>query len=253
MPQSFIVTAVLRCVRELPGFPRLSLLDLSCGDAHIIAQLQAEGCIVRGTHFCEGDYILGSDATHRNVVTLDPDVDLCERLPYDDGAFDVVLLTEVIEHLPSHYRLVEEIGRILKPGGFLVLSTPNIQRLHSRFHFFWTGTHKLIRRRIGWDLEKDDLYAYHINPVDFPHLHTLLHLSGLHLSSLHFTKYKWGYSFWWLLYPLVWLFTRIETARRVKTPRHREGENDLFHWMMRPEMLFSEQILLVAERKKDQV
>ena len=63
-----------------------------------------------------------------------------------------MVLCEVAEHLPTYIPAIAEIGRVLAPGGRLVLSTPNVARLHSRWHFFWTGTHKLIRRRVGWDL-----------------------------------------------------------------------------------------------------
>src|SRR5207248_3573290 len=105
-------------------------------------------------------------------------------LPYSPSSFDLVILSEVAEHLPTIVPLVPEIGRVLAPGGHLILSTPNIARLHSRFHFFWTGTHKLIRRRVGWDLSPGDLYAFHIGPIDFPLLHTLLHQANLEILRL---------------------------------------------------------------------
>ncbi len=139
---------------------------------------------------------------------------------------------------------------MLAPGGFLILSTPNLARLHSRWHFFWTGTHKLIRRRVGWDLASDDLYAYHIGPVDFPLLHTLLHQAGLAIERLDLTRFKARHA--WLLaaYPLVWLATRLETRRHRERLRHPygEGEDDLFRWMTRPAMLASEQLLLTARK-----
>jgi len=49
-----------------------------------------------------------------------------DRFPYSDEGFDLVLCTEVIEHLifsPTH--MLYEINRVLKPGGILILSTPN--------------------------------------------------------------------------------------------------------------------------------
>lgn len=46
-------------------------------------------------------------------------------LPFEDNLFDCVLLTEVLEHLYCPYRALEEIHRVLKPNGFLILSTPN--------------------------------------------------------------------------------------------------------------------------------
>lgn len=53
-----------------------------------------------------------------------------DRFPYDDDSFDVVLFCEILEHLlvdPLH--AIREIRRVLRPGGCLVLTTPNVARL----------------------------------------------------------------------------------------------------------------------------
>jgi hypothetical protein len=131
-----------------------------------------------------------------------------------------------------------------------VLSTPNVARLHSRWHFLFTGTHKLIRRRTGWDLGPDDLYAFHTNPIDFPLLHTLLHQAGLSVTRLDVTLFKWKHAWMLLLYPFVWFATRIETRRHRSGPEHARGEEDLFRWMTRPAMLVSEQLLLTARKDR---
>jgi SAM-dependent methyltransferase len=52
------------------------------------------------------------------------------RFPYEDASFDVVLYCEIIEHLlmnPVH--TLTEIRRVMKPGGLLVVTTPNVARL----------------------------------------------------------------------------------------------------------------------------
>ena len=57
--------------------------------------------------------------------------------PFNDETFDMVICTEVLEHLiqdPGH--MMYEINRVLKPGGFLILTTPNA--------LFWKVIHKLI-------------------------------------------------------------------------------------------------------------
>ena len=258
MPQPHVAAAVVRAARRLPGYPRLRVLDLSAGRGEIAAVLAADGCAVRGTRYRADDYQLagprGPDkfaGTRASPdVTFDANVDLTRPLPYAAAAFDLVILCEVAEHLPTFIPVIAEIGRVMAAGGFLILSTPNLARLHSRWHFFWTGTHKLIRRRVGWDLASDDLYAYHIGPVDFPLLHTLLHQAGLRIERLDLTRFKARHA--WLLaaYPLVWLATRLETRRHRSGPGtlYGEGEDDLFRWMMRPAMLASEQLLLTARK-----
>ncbi|HEY1251479.1 MAG TPA: methyltransferase domain-containing protein [Thermoanaerobaculia bacterium] len=258
MPQPHVTAAVLRAVRRLPGYPRLRVLDLSAGRGEIAAALARDGCAVRGTHYRADDYQYaglrspdkydGSAPPQNEEFAVDENVDLMRPLTYGGGSFDAVILCEVAEHLPTYIPLIGEIGRVLVPGGSLVLSTPNLARLHSRWHFFWTGTHKLIRRRVGWDLSAGDLYAYHIGPVDFPLLHTLLRQAGLAVERLDVTRFKARHA--WLLaaYPLVWLATRLETRRHRGGPAHAEGEEDLFRWMTRPAMLASEQLLLTARK-----
>ena len=250
MPQPHVLAAVLRAARRTPGYPSLRVLDLSAGRGEIASALARDGATVRGTHFRADDYKTRGAPPPDPAVALDADVDLTRPLPYSDGSFDLVILCEVAEHLPTYIPVVAEIGRVLAAGGRLVLSTPNVARLHSRLHYFWSGTHKLIRRRAGWDLGADDLYAYHISPVDFPLLHTLLHQAGLSVERLDVTLFKRRHAWLMALYPFVWLAARLETKKHRSGPEHARGEEDLFRWMVKPAMLVSEQLLLTAEKKK---
>lgn len=247
MPQPFITTAVLSAVRRLPGFPSLSVLDLSCGEGEILSRLKNEGCQVLGTRYRTGDYIIEHDYAAESRVALRDDVDLLRRLPFADHSFDVVLLIEVLEHLPSHLHVLAEAARVLRPGGHLLITTPNIARIHSRFWFFLSGSHKLIRRRVGWDVATSELYAYHTNPVDFLLFHSLLALSGLRVVRLGFTRFRLKSALWLPLYPLFALATLVEYGGG-EGKAHRAGEADLGRLMRHPAMLASEQLFVIAER-----
>jgi len=54
-----------------------------------------------------------------------------EALPFRHGAFDVVLLGEVIEHVAYPSKLLDNINEVMRPGGLLVLTTPNGGRIHT--------------------------------------------------------------------------------------------------------------------------
>lgn len=217
----------------------MRVLDLSCGRGEILSALHADGCTVRGTHYRSDDFEIksGRQMFLTPEIPVDTGVDLTKPLPYADASFDVVILSEVVEHLPTWIPVLHEAGRVLAPGGHLVLSTPNIQRLHSRWKFFWTGTHKLIRERPGREVAPEELYAYHINPLDLPLAYTVLHQASLHIEKLHFTRFKIEHAWLLLLYPLFWMATRVE----VRDPQ-------LARWMLRPAALASEQLLCVARR-----
>src|SRR5262245_31313931 len=63
-----------------------------------------------------------------------------DRAPYDDESFDGVVLMEVLEHFTSDPMFaMAELNRVLKPGGFLLLTTPNLAS--------WCALHNLINRR----------------------------------------------------------------------------------------------------------
>ncbi len=68
-------------------------------------------------------------------VNLDPAArpDFCcdaTRIPVPDGSYDMALLCEVLEHLPSPGAVLSETCRILRPGGTLVLSAPFLFAMH---------------------------------------------------------------------------------------------------------------------------
>lgn len=67
-------------------------------------------------------------------------VDVCmSPLPWPDASFDVVLSFETFEHLENPYHVAREMQRVLKPGGFLIVSMPNIQHIFNRIFFFRKG------------------------------------------------------------------------------------------------------------------
>ena len=73
-------------------------------------------------------------------------------LPFDDHSFDVVVITEVLEHLPYTDITLSEIQRILKPGGKIVGSVPNATRLRNRLRFLSKGI-----------VEKDPTHLIHFS------------------------------------------------------------------------------------------
>jgi len=74
-------------------------------------------------------------------ASLEPDVVAdAVSLPFKAGAFDSVLCTEVIEHIPEPEEAVREIQRVLKPGGVLLLSAPMSWNLHYEPYDFYRFT-----------------------------------------------------------------------------------------------------------------
>lgn len=71
-----------------------------------------------------------------------------------DGVYDTVICLEVLEHLPEPLRALEEIHRILKPGGALILSVPHLSRLHEEPHDYFRFTRygiEVLLAQAGFD------------------------------------------------------------------------------------------------------
>jgi len=109
------------------------ILDVGCGDGSALA--------------VAAQYISGQNPAHR-FAGLDWSADalrqarargltvvrgsISPRLPVADGAADVVIMSELIEHLVDPDGAVAEVRRVLRPGGSLLLSTPNLAAWYNR-------------------------------------------------------------------------------------------------------------------------
>ena len=92
----------------------IKVLDLGCGDRFIQGAFESEG----------NDYA-GIDFAECNLET--------ESMPFANDNFDLVLCLALLEHLENPRMMLEEIQRILKPGGVVIMTTPNINQCGNGF------------------------------------------------------------------------------------------------------------------------
>ena len=96
----------------------------------------------------------------REYVGVDIDADKAgdviasaEQLPFADGAFDLVLCTQVLEHTADPERVVAELWRVTAASGRLLLSTHGVQAYHPIPRDCWRWTHEgleLLLARNDW-------------------------------------------------------------------------------------------------------
>lgn len=92
-----------------------SILDLGCADQHVKKPLEKHGI-----------QYTGLDIEDLNFET--------DTLPIQDNSIDVVMSLAVIEHIQNPELFLSEIYRVLKPGGFVYLSTPNFKLCFKDFY-----------------------------------------------------------------------------------------------------------------------
>jgi ubiquinone/menaquinone biosynthesis C-methylase UbiE len=101
------------------------LLDVGCGNGDLLRELEGrfEGSLLAGVEISSGRLRLARERLGGRVSLLQTGGK--GALPFEDGSFDFVFVTEVLEHLKQPEALLAEARRVLSPGGRLVLTTPN--------------------------------------------------------------------------------------------------------------------------------
>lgn len=132
-------------------------------------------------------------------------VDVTGALPYEDDSLDAAVAVEVVEHLESHRMLFSEAARVLKPGGKLLFTTPNILSLKSRLRFLMTGYFYSFG---PLDPSVNDPVRQHIAPFTLDRYRFLLSRCGLELVRAGTDKIQNSSRFWYWLAPLIRLNAR---------------------------------------------
>ena len=99
-----------------------------------------------------------------------------EQCPFPDAFFDVVVCHHVIEHIPDPIRAVEQLRRVLKPGGKLVLGTPDFdsgaaRRYGPKYRLLHDPTHVSLFSNDSMHRFLRD-HGFHIDRVDYPFFET---------------------------------------------------------------------------------
>jgi 2-polyprenyl-3-methyl-5-hydroxy-6-metoxy-1,4-benzoquinol methylase len=236
------LTVIQRAVLE-----RLPVLNLAPGARALDAPCGGAGALTRAL-IERGFAAIGADLdpqAERGLGQAFARVNLDAPLPWPGQSFDVVFSTEGIEHLENHFSFLREVGRVLRPEGLLVLTTPNIAALRSRIRFFGSGFFGRDSRPMN---EASRHPLHHIGLATFPELRYELHTSGFRLLEVRHTHIK-PISYLYAIYvPWMWLYTRI-AFRKEKDPVQRERNKEIFATLLSPSVLFGECLLLIAQKR----
>jgi len=116
--------------------PCEALLDAGCGDGRYLAALRSLGHVpprVAGTDIADSILATAASATEAAGVPAELVRANLEELPFEGETFDVILCTQVIEHLLDPIQALRELRRVLRTGGVLLITTDHRGNRVSRF------------------------------------------------------------------------------------------------------------------------
>ncbi|MDZ4345381.1 MAG: class I SAM-dependent methyltransferase, partial [Candidatus Binatia bacterium] len=222
MPNPAIFEAVRRCWSAQTDQGKRAL-DLSPGDGATSRLLASLGYTVVVT-----DYDRPPPLTKE--IARVGGVDLNHFLPFQSGTFDAVDLVEVIEHIENQPQLIREIGRVLKPDGRVLISTPNVLNVFSRVRFLFTGFLRGRVRPVHYTKRPGN--APNIYLIHFYELYYLLFHYGFEVLELRKTRVRFASIFFTaLLYPLMRLFSLAAVIRAEKDPAQRVHNRQVLKYM----------------------
>lgn len=136
-------------------------LDVGCGVGFMVEAWALEGIDARGIDVSQDALDLARPDIKERLQRVNA---VEEPIPFPDGHFDLATCIEVIEHLPSHDRLLKEVFRVLRPGGHWYVQTPrpNTPEADDPTHIAvlpkkeWIAMHE----KAGFELADDELLRW---------------------------------------------------------------------------------------------
>lgn len=158
-----------------------------------------------------------------------------ERTPFADDAFDCVVIIDFLEHIPNDAAFIQELHRILKPGGALIINVPHIkpsllrrlrimlgQTDEKHGHLRPGYTDAMLRNLLGdaFKIETSHTYSkFFIEFIDTVMVAALNALKreptpetskGVVVTDSDLNKFKKMFRLYSLIYPVVWLFSKLD-------------------------------------------
>jgi 2-polyprenyl-3-methyl-5-hydroxy-6-metoxy-1,4-benzoquinol methylase len=156
------------------------LLDIGCGEGFFLFNASRLGYATKGVELSED-----AAAYARREFGLDVETRAFEELQLPENHFDVVTLWQVLEHMLYPLTILREVHRILKPGGMLVITTPDIEGIPAR-----------ILRKRWWCITR-----LHINQFTTKTLTNIVGNAGF--KDISAVSYKESVSLLMLFIPLL--------------------------------------------------
>ncbi len=214
------------------------VLDIPSGAGAFTYRMQQKGIEV---HSADIENILMVENPDFRIANMN------HTLPYEDNFFCSVVCIDGIEHLERPFDFVRECYRILRNGGTLVISTPNISALRSRWRWMLTGHHNKCKSPLD---EAKPTPLHHINMFPFHRLRYVLHSNGFSIDTITTNQSKlvsYAYALW---IPFSYLKTKAVYNKEEKEKGQRKRNQEILKQMFSKSLLFGETMIVRAVCRK---
>jgi len=199
----------------LEKLPRGPLLDVPAGEGALGARLIAAGFEVGFCDLYPEIFRLNNQEIRRG--------DLNDKLPFDDCSFDYITCLEGLEHIENPQQAMREFSRLMRPGGHLIVSVPNILNIEERLKWLiygYTSHFKPVTReqraRLCAEHNNREEIAAHVNPIGYSELRYILEKYGFEIVSVHRDKPKANAWLYWPIVILIRLIARLTPVLKRK-------------------------------------
>jgi SAM-dependent methyltransferase len=188
-----------------------SVIDVSAGSGYVANLWHEAGAKVQA--FDMYPAVLKSE----NLTCLP--IDLNKNLSIESNLADYVLLMETIEHIPNQQFLLQELARILKPDGLLIITKPNNSSLSGRMANVWVEAERsdMFLSNEASVIGYDDTHIYNgrVFLCNAQRLRTLAGLAGLRFEKVYRNQLSISSLIWYCFLGVFLHFRSYRTYKRL--------------------------------------
>ena len=245
---------VKRTIRALGDLTGKVVIDLPAGAGVMTRVLREQGAAVEAWDLFPELFDVEGMTCRK--------ADLSKPLPFSDEYADLVLCQEAIEHVSDQLGMLRELSRVLKTGGRLLLTTPNLSNLRARFSNFLLES-ELYKRLPPNELDAvwlsagaaDETYFGHLFLVGAQRLRVLSRIAGFRIERIHPVKWSGGSLALGVFYPWIafasWRAYR-HSMRKIdaEESRKRQVLGEIRRLSLHPTVLFGKKLFFELVKEK---
>lgn len=181
-------------IEKLKNPVGLKILDIGCGGGLLSEEFAKHGAEVTGVDISENSIKIAQQHAKLNNLEIEYKVGIAENLPFTEN-FDVVVCTDVLEHVENLEKCLSEVTRVLKPSGIFLYDIIN-RTILSKISVIWIANFliKIQLKKIGVSKIEHPVHEWEklIKPRELFYLFDKFGMKNLDLKGLNFAGFKKG-------------------------------------------------------------